>query len=157
MDSNRLLIGFVVLVVAFLAFPIVVNKMKVQNAASTPAAATAGTATAAAASAQATYPELKEPPLLNEQNLVGTVWQVQVEQYRVKITCAAGGVAYATHPMAKALTGMDYIEGRWRIQYDKLFVNTSLGGNEMAMELRIAGSKLYSIAKNGKPTEVKRF
>jgi hypothetical protein len=158
MDSNKLLIGFVVLVVAFLGFPIVANKMKAQNTTATATGtATAGVANTAVAAAQTQYPELKEPPLLNEGNLVGTEWQVQVEQYKVKVTIAAGGIAYATHPMAKALTGMDYVEGRWRLQHDKFFVNANLGGNDLSLELRIAGAKVYSLDKKGKPTEVKRF
>ena len=158
MDSNKLLIGFVVVVIAFLGFPIVASKMKAQNAA-TPAPATSAPSAQgkSAAPPKAAYPELEEPPLLNEQNLVGSEWQVQLEQYKVKVTLAAGGIAYATHPMAKALTGMDYVEGRWRIQYNKMFVNANLGGNELAIELRISGAKVYSVGKNGKPSEVKRF
>ena len=155
MDSNKLLIGFVVVVVGILAFPIVANKMKPQNAATTSSAA--GSSQAALADPKNAYPELNQPPLLNEGNLVGSEWQVQVEQYKVKVTLAAGGVAYATHPMAKALTGLDYVEGHWRLQYDKIIVNASLGGNEREIELRISGSKVYSLDKKGKPTEVKRF
>ena len=161
MDSNKLLVIFVLVVVAFLGFPIVANKMKAQNAAVAPSAPDAAVATApgqpAGAAAQTSFPELDEPPLLNEQNLIGSEWQVQLEQYKVKVTLAAGGIAYATHPMAKALTGMDYVEGRWRLQYNKMYVNANLGGNELAIELRVAGSKVYSIGKSGKPTEVKRF
>lgn len=155
MDSNKLLIGFVVVVVAFLAFPIVANKMKAQNAATS--SSSGGASQSALTDPKAAYPELNQPPLLNEANLVGTEWQVQIEQYKVKVTLAAGGVAYATHPMAKALTGLDYVEGHWRLQYDKIQVNASLGGNEREIELRIAGSKVYSLDKKGKPTEVKRF
>jgi len=156
MDSNKILIGFVVLVVGFFAFPIVAKKMKEQQATGT----TGGTPVQAVSTGTAekqSYPELNEPPLLNDQNLVGTEWQVQVENYKVKVTIAAGGVAYATHPMAKALTGMDYVEGRWRVEYNKMFVNASIGGNDLSIELRISGSRLYALEKKGKPTEVKRF
>jgi len=155
MDSNKVLIGFVVLVVAFLAFPIVASKMRGQ-APATSAGAGAVSQTVPGDSKNA-YPELNQPPLLNEGNLIGSEWQVQVEQYKVKVTLAAGNIAYATHPMAKAMTGMDYLEGRWRVQGDRVFVNTSLGGNEYSTELRISGSKLYGFDKKGKPTEVKRF
>jgi len=157
MDSNRVLIGFVMVVVAFLAFPIVANKMRAQNGGAVLPVSSGTSTPVTAPDPEAAYPELKEPPLLNEQNLVGTEWQVQVEQYKVKVTVAPNGVAYATHPMAKALTGMDYVEGRWRVQQGKLFVNASMGGNDLSIELRIAGAKLFTIDKRGKPTEVKRY
>ncbi len=157
MDSNKILIGFVVLVVAFLAFPIVASKMRAQNPAYSTPAASNGTAQPGAGDPKNIYPELNQPPLLNEGNLVGSEWQVPVEQYKVKVTLAAGGIAYATHPMAKAMTGMDYLEGHWRVQNDRIHVNANLGGNEYNIELRISGSKIYFMDKKGKPSEVKRF
>ncbi len=156
MDSNKVLIGFcVALVVAFLAFPIVASKVRAQNSAAT--SSTSGGGAQTAGDPKTANPELNQPPLLNEGNLIGSEWQVQVDQYKIKVTLAAGGIAYATHPMAKAMTGMDYIEGRWRLQYDKIFINASLGGNEYAIELRISGSKVFAVNKKGGLSEVKRF
>ncbi len=158
MDSNKVLVMSVLSVVAFLAFPIVAGKVRAQNATATASSAAAtGTAQPVPGDPKTAFPELGQPPLLNEANLIGSNWQVQVDQYKIKVTLAAGGVAWATHPMAKALTGMDYAEGRWRVQYDKMFVNASLGGNDYAIELRISGSKIYAMDKKGKPSEVKRF
>ena len=83
MDSNKILIGFAVVIVALLASPIVAKKMRADNPASTtanaPTAAT-GASQSAAGAAQASYPELKEPPLLNEANLIGTEWQILFEK-----------------------------------------------------------------------------
>ncbi|HOH42714.1 MAG TPA: hypothetical protein PLZ53_06320, partial [Candidatus Hydrogenedentes bacterium] len=92
-----------------------------------------------------------------EANLIGTEWQVQVEQYKIKVTLSAGGICYATHPLAKAITGMDYIEGRWRVENNKFFVSTALGGQEKSVELRIAGNNLYHLSAKGRPERVERF
>ena len=156
MDSNKVLVGFVLLVVALLAFPIVASKMRAQNAASLPSAA-GGAAQPAGGGPNNPFSELTQPPLLNEGNLIGSEWQVQADQYKIKVTLAAGGIAYATHPMAKAMTGLDYVEGRWRVQSEKIFVNASLGGNEYNIELHISGSKIFALDKKGKPIEVKRY
>ncbi len=156
MDNNRLLIGFVVVLIAFLAFPIIVNKMKTarQGAASGAAAATSG---AVPAPPPKKFPELDQPPLLNETNLTGTSWALVSSNYRMKVTLAPSGVLYITHPMAKALTGMDYIEGKWRVEYNKVFVQASAGGNDVSRELRIGGNKLYDIKGDGKPVAVEPF
>jgi hypothetical protein len=161
MDSNKVLIGFVVLLVGFLAFPIVAKKMRNPGAAVAVAATgqtTNGPSSSPASSASApSDPKYSQPPLLNEQNLIGSNWQFSFQNYKVKLTFAAGGIAYATHPMAKALTGLDYIEGRWRIEYNKVFLNASAGGNEISEEFLVSGSKIYQVRK-GKPLgELERF
>ncbi len=155
MDSNKMLIGFVVLIVGFLAFPIVVNKMKNTGAgASTVSAAQKPGVPGAGPSSKASPvndPKYSQPPLLNEQNLISSNWQFAFQNYKVKLTFAANGIAYATHPMAKALTGMDYIEGRWRVQQNKLFLNSNAGGNEIEQEFLISGDSIYQL-KDGKPS-----
>ncbi len=138
--DNRLLIGFIVFLVAFLVFPIAMQK--VRQSQGPEGEQSQGTSSTPARGATEN-PELNQPPLLNEANLIGTEWMVQVEQYKVKITLAAGGVCYATHPLAKAITGVDYLEGRWRVEYDKLHVSTSFGGQEHAVTLKISGNNLY--------------
>jgi hypothetical protein len=158
MDNNKLLIGFVALLVAFLAFPIVAKQMRQPQQAAAPAGASGGAASSALPAAPAQkYPELDQPPLLNESNLIGTTWALESSGYRMKVTLAPGGIIYLTHPMAKALTGLDYIEGKWRVEYNKVFVNASAGRNEVARELRIGGNKLYSLNSKGEPKAVEPF
>lgn len=140
--DNRLLIGFIVFLAAFLVLPIAMQQIR-QAQTPTEERATTGPATPRQSAAQ--HPELNQPPLLNESNLIGTEWMVQVEQYRVKITLAAGGVCYATHPLAKAITGIDYLEGRWRVDYDKLHVSTAFGGQEYTVDLKISGNNIYYV------------
>ena len=165
MDSNKMLIGFVAVLVAFMAFPVVMKKVNQQQAAGGGAAvasavgqpAAATSAPAAVPAAAGRHPELDQPPLLNEANLTGTSWPVESSGYRIKVTLAPGGILYMTHPMAKALTGMDYIEGRWRVEYNKIFVEAQVGGNAVARELRIGGNKLYSLNDKGEPKPVEPY
>lgn len=153
--DNRLLIGFFVFLAAFLVLPVVMQQIRQSQTGEGPSGAT-GAAQSAPSKSVSEIPELNEPPLLNESNLIGSEWQVQVEQYKIKITVAAGGVLYATHPLAKAITGMDYLEGRWRIEYDKFHVSTSFGGREYSTTLKISGSNMYYIEGN-KFEKVQRF
>ncbi len=157
MDNNKVLIGFVVVVVGLLAFPIVANKMKQGQGAVAAGEGQAASAGAVPAAPAKKYPELDQPPLLNESNLTGTSWALDISGYRMKVTLATGGVLYVTHPMAKALTGMDYIEGKWRVEYNKIFVQASAGGNDISHELRIGGNKIYSLNKKGEPRTVEPF
>jgi hypothetical protein len=158
MDNNKLLIGFVVVLVGFLAFPVVAKKMQQSKSAPAPGAAPAASAGGALPAPPAQkYPELEQPPLLNESNLTGTTWALESSGYRMKVTLAPGGVLYLTHPMAKALTGLDYIEGRWRVEYNKVFVDATAGGNSVSRELRIGGNKLYSLIGKGEPKAVEPF
>lgn len=137
--DNRLLIGFAIFLAVFLGAPIVVQQIRggPEYQAQTDMGFIPQKKT------ESTDPELNQPPLLNEQNLVGTEWAVIVENYKVKITLAPGGVCYATHPMAKAVTGLDYLEGRWRVEYDKLYVQTSFGGQVYSVVLKISGNNIY--------------
>lgn len=137
--DNRLLIGFAVFLALFLGAPIVVQQIR--GAPEYQAQGDAGFIPQK--KTDSTDPELNQPPILNEQNLVGTEWAVVVENYKVKITLAPGGVCYATHPMAKAVTGMDYLEGRWRVEYDKLHVQTNFGGHVYSVVLKISGNNIY--------------
>ena len=115
------------------------------------------TGSAASAPAAGKYPELDQPPLLNETSLAGTSWALVSSNYRMKVTLAPGGVLYITHPMAKALTGLDYVEGKWRVEYNKVFVSASATGNDVSRELRIGGNRLYSLDSGGKPSPVEPF
>ncbi|MBW7864693.1 MAG: hypothetical protein H3C30_09810 [Candidatus Hydrogenedentes bacterium] len=142
MDSNKFLIVVAVVLVGFLGLPIVMQAVRGEQAAGASGAGAVAPPPPAAA---------KEPPRLNESNLIGTEWQVQAGDYKIKVTVAPGGLLYATHPMVKAVTGQDYIEGRWTLNYDKLQVSASLGGKEMNETLYIVGDRLES--SSGKPVE----
>ncbi len=154
--DNKLIIGFIIFLVAVLILPIVVQQMRLSQS-TEGASAEAGSATPAASEDSLTSnPEVNQPPLLNEANLIGTEWQVQVEQFKIKVTLDAGGVCYATHPLAKNITGMDYLEGRWYVNYDQFYVTTAFGGKEYNAVLKISGSNLYYIEK-GKYTKMERY
>ena len=157
--NNKVLVWFVVGLVAFLAFPVVVNKAKAKGTA-TPAAVVNTTGAVGQTPANpmlAKHPELSQPPMLNEASLINSEWKFFFQSYKVKLIFAAGGVAYAYHPMAKSLTGVDYIEGRWRVEYDKLYLNASFNGNELNYEFRIAGPKIFQIKENDSVGELERF
>ncbi len=155
--NNKVLIGFAVLVIALLAAPMVMQVVRPQS--TTPAGdGTSPTAQPSRPGLPPGWPpEIMDPPLLNEANLIGSEWMIMVEQYKVKVTLQPGGICYAYHPMAKTLIGMDYIEGKWWIQGDRLFVSTIFAGNEYSVSLKIAGNNLWFIPTEGKPTKVERY
>jgi hypothetical protein len=156
--DNRLLIAFFIFLGAFLVLPIAMQKYREsQMPAGEGVAAGQYQSGSASADPLAQYPELSQPPLLNEANLIGTEWQLQLEQYKFKVTLSAGGVCYGTHPLVKAITGMDYIEGRWRVEGNKFHIRASLGGQEYVQELTIAGSNLYHISSRKKPELIERY
>ena len=112
----------------------------------------------AAVTVDAPAPPPKPPPLLNEGNLINSEWQVTVESYKIKITLGPGGIAYATHPMAKQIMGVDYLEGHWTINYDKIHVSTSFAGTDYSVDLEIVGDKIYyTDPKSKRVSEVQRF
>lgn len=143
--DNRLLIGFSVFLALFLAFPFIAQFMREDNA-------TEANQAAPDRARNAAPPIPSEPPLLNAQNVVGTEWQVEAEGFILRITVAPNGVLYATHPLMKSMTGLDYVEGRWRIEYDKLYVQAQLGTQYFNEVLDIRGYNLYSGS-----SQVKRF
>ena len=146
--DNKVLIGFFVFLAAFLILPIVVQQIRLSQQPEGGVPAQGGVPQAASTDPLANNSEINQPPLLNEANLIGTEWQVQVEQFKIKVTLDAGGVCYATHPLAKNITGMDYLEGRWYVNYDKFYVTTFFGGREYNAELKISGSNLYYLEKD---------
>ncbi len=164
MDSNRVLIGFVIVLVAFLAFPVVVKQVRGGTApapAGAPAAAgaaTQGPTPSKGKTSQSSKPEYNQPPILNEASLTGTSWQVLIQGYTVKLSFGPGGTAYVTHPMTKALTGQDYIEGRWRVEGNTVYVDFAVGAQEVHQMIRISGDKLYYIYPDKDQVDtVKRF
>lgn len=135
--DNRLLIGFSVFLALFLAFPFVAQVLRGDNSSNS----TAGESRSTTASVD---PAMDQPPLLNAQNLVGTEWRVRAEGFEIKVTIAANGVCYATHPLLKSMTGLDYVEGRWRVEYDKAYIEAQFGNQRFNEVLTIRGHNLYS-------------
>lgn len=155
--DKRLLIGFFVFLAAFLVLPIALQQYRLSKLPVGGEMAVGGVAVPAApADPLASIPELNQLPLLNAMNLIGTEWQIQVEQYKIKVTLASGGVCYATHPLSKAIAGVDYLEGRWRVENDKFFVFTSFGGKDYSTECKISGNNIYFI-EGTKYTKIERF
>ncbi len=156
--NNKLLIGFAVLVIALLAAPMIMQVVRPKTMATNAGGGNAPAAQSGPAGLPEGWPpEILDPPLLNEANLVGSEWMIMIEQYKIKVTLQPGGIYYAFHPMAKTLIGMDYIEGKWWIQGDRLFVSTTFAGNEYSVNLKIAGNNLWFIPQKGKPEKVERY
>lgn len=149
--DNRLLIWFAVFLAAFLGLPIAMQVVRGGAVFQTQGVDTNAPAVDVPSSELAD-PKYNQPPLLNERNLVGTEWLMEADRYKIKITLSPNGVCYATHPMIKTITGMDYIEGRWRVNYDKVYVEFNIGGRHWSADLKISGNNLYSGTR-----EIKRF
>jgi hypothetical protein len=149
--DNRLLIGFGAFLVVFLAFPFMAQMMKGGDA-----GGDASTSTTQVDLTPKTGPASipKDPPLLNQMNIVGSEWQVIFENYKIKITMRENGVCYATHPLLKSVTGMDYFEGRWSMSYDRMTVEARFNDQYFFRELVISGNDLYD-AESG--TKIERF
>ncbi len=135
--DNRILIGFGVFLAFFLAFPFVAQILREGRAEPAPSTASGNAQVSPAA-------EHSLPPMLNAQNLVGTEWRVKANNYVLKVTIGPNGVCYATHPLLKSITGMDYIEGRWRIEYDKAYIEAHVGNQHLSEVLTISGNNLYA-------------
>jgi len=140
--DNRLLIGFGGFLAVFLLFPIVSQMMRADKGGDKDTTVQSGGSAGAEKTGRAKIPN--DPPLLNAQNLVGSEWQVVWENYKIKVTIAANGVCYATHPLMKSVTNMDYFEGRWSINYDRVIVEARFGDQYFNQELIVSGNDLYS-------------
>lgn len=136
MDGNKKIwIGAAVALVVFLGLPIGLQAARMAGPAPTVA-----------------MPAVLEPPLLNADNLPGTVWEVEPQKgIKVVVTMNAGGsaVAVATNPLVRQLVGTDTMAGSWSVSGPKLKVSTTFRGKNYATDLTISGDKLY--APNGIP------
>lgn len=100
-------------------------------------------------------PEPILPPLLKEADLIGSIWNVQVKGFTLKVSLNAGGQAVAgsdnmiVRQLAKTRYGVESLPGKWRIEGPKLHVSTSFEGKEVSTDLVISGTKLVS--KEGAP------
>lgn len=136
MDGNKKIwIGAALALVVFLALPIGLQAARMTGPAP-----------------KVAMPTVLEPPLLNADNLPGTVWEVEPQKgIKVVVTMNAGGsaVAVATNPLVRQLVGTDTMAGSWSVSGPKLKVSTTFRGKNYATDLTISGDKLY--APNGIP------
>ncbi len=150
--DNRLLIGFGGFLAVFLILPFAAQVMRGGTDSDVDPGAQPGLVSNQPLTGPAAIP--KDPPLLNQMNIIGTEWQVVYENYKIKITIRENGVCYATHPLLKSVTGMDYFEGRWALNYDRMTVEARFNNEYFFRELVISGNDLYD-AESG--TKVERF
>ncbi len=144
MDSNKQTIVIIVVValllVGFIAGPKIISTLR-------------GNAAAGGGAKQVQEPIL--PPLLKEADMIGSVWNVTIQSFTLKVTFSANGQALASsdnmmvRQLAKARFGVDSLPGKWRIEGPKLLLNTNFDGKDYATELTISGTKLLS--KQGVP------
>ncbi len=105
---------------------------------------------AAAKTAEKAAPEPILPPLLKEADMVGSVWNVKIKGFVLKVSFAADGNAVASsdsiivRQLAKAKYGVESLPGKWRIEGPKLIVSTTFEGKEVKTDLTISGTKLIS-------------
>ena len=95
------------------------------------------------------------PPLLKEADMIGSVWNVTIQGFTLKVTFSANGQALAgsdsmlVRQLAKSTYGVESLPGKWRIEGPKLLLNTAFQGKDYSTELTISGTKL--ISKEGLP------
>jgi len=133
--SKKMWIGAVVALVVFLGFPVGMQVARMAGPAP-----------------KVDMPTVLEPPLLNADNLPGTVWEVEPQKgIKVVVTMNAGGtaVAVATNPLVRQIVGTDTMTGSWSVSGAKLNVSAMFQGKNYGEALTISGDKLY--APNGIP------
>jgi hypothetical protein len=100
-------------------------------------------------------PEPILPPLLKEADLIGSIWNVSIKGFTLKVSFNADGQAVAgsdnmvVRQLAKAKYGVESLPGKWRIEGPKLYVSTTFEGKEVKTDLTISGTRL--ISKEGMP------
>lgn len=92
----------------------------------------------------------KAAPLLNAQNLTGSVWNVKTAEMpiAVQITLNGGGQAVAKVPplfsaIAIKQIGTDTLTGTWSVQGDKLIAKVEFQGKGYEVACDIIGDKIY--------------
>ncbi len=155
MDNNKLVIGVIVAVAAFLGAPFVMRALRPAPAAyvATAAAPAGQTAPAPAAQNQAYNPaqqpaqaqqqqQWEQPQAatqeLNAQTLVGTMWEVRATQGTVKFQFGAGGRGTATHSLAGD------IPATWTCSGNQVNVTASAYGQTLTLSAIIQGQQLVA-------------
>jgi hypothetical protein len=152
LDNNKLIIGVIVAVAAFLGAPFA---MRALRPAAAPVAAAAPMAGQAAPAPYATpqnpgyapaqpqaqqQQQLQQPQAgqqeLNAQTLVGTLWEVRATQGTVKFQFGAGGQGFAIHPMA------GQIPATWTCSGNAVNVTAAAFGQTLTLSALIQGRNL---------------
>ncbi len=129
MDKKPLLIGGAVIIV-FLALPIVMQAVQMAGPPPT-----------------VEKPATLDPPLLNAQNLPGSVWEVEPRKgVKVSVTLNAGGTAtaFTSNPLVKQFAGTDTLSGSWSVDGAALNVSTNFQGKDVSTKLTISGDKVFA-------------
>lgn len=141
----KILGPFIVAVVFFLVFPILPALLQMASIASAPDVV---------ADPNAPKPG-SLPPLLNEGNLPGTMWEVEPKKgVKIQVTLNAGGqaLAHTDNKLVQQFAGTDTLPGTWSVNGAKLSVATTFKDKEYKTDLDIIGDKVY---KDG--IEIKRL
>jgi hypothetical protein len=133
--NKTVLIVFIVLLAIFLLLPIVAQVIRSTSGGEMGGPPPAGP---------------KAAPLLNETNLVGSVWNVKTPEMpiAVSITLGSGGQAVAKVPalfsqIAIQKIGTDTLTGNWSVQGDKLLAKVEFQGKGYEVACDIIGDKIY--------------
>ncbi len=143
--DNKALIGIGGVLAVFLLFPFVAQHLKSNRADEVQVGDDPIVAAVPAAIVST------EPPYWNNTNIVGTEWEVEWEGNMLKMTVEANGVCYVTHPLMKNITGTNFVEGRWRCEYDKAYIDVAFGTKEYNLVMKIVGDKI--IEPRGTPAK----
>jgi hypothetical protein len=65
-------------------------------------------------------------PYWNNDNLVGTTWEITSPRGIVTATFRSGGVAEARHPVIAQLLNQPYLEGTWNVSGDQLTLSANI-------------------------------
>ena len=167
MDNNKLVIGVIVAVAAFLGAPFAMRALR-PAAAAPSAVPTEGAAAPAAgrnarnhhggarnsanapAQPQAQQPQQQQQPQeqwqqpqaaqqgLNAQTLVGTLWEVRATEGTVQFQFGPGGQGTAIHPVA------GQVPATWTCSGNQVNVTASAYGQSMTLSAVIQGNNLVA-------------
>lgn len=156
MDNNKLVIGIIVAVLAFLGAPFAMRALRPAAAAPVAAAAPAAGTTAPAypAAPNAAYAPAQPQPQpqqeqqwqqpqaaqqgLNAQTLVGTMWEVRAVQGTVKFQFGAGGQGIVFHPLA------GQVPATWNCSGNQVNASASAYGQSLTLSAVIQGNNLVA-------------
>lgn len=153
MDNNKFPIILIILVVLFLATPLVMNALR-EPPAPAPAAAAAPAAAPGAAFApppgapapqaaqQQAYAQQPTPAMpaqsgLSAETLPGTAWQAPTPYGTIQIQLNPGGQLVAHHQMVGA------VPGTWNVSGNQVSATASAMGQNISIVAEIKGNNLW--------------
>jgi len=143
--DNKMPVGIGAFLALFLAFPFIAQQLRDKPAED-------AIVTENASATPTTFMNIpNEPPLWNAMNIIGTGWKVNWEGRDLKLVIMPDGVCHVYHPLMRQVAGKDFVEGQWRLDYDKAYVDIVFGTQEYHFVLTIRGYNVYD--PDGKPIE----